>query len=119
MKYKTFNYKNHNNCYFNVGSYNINKQAMLITIVNKDEKNIIVTVNMDNYLYEPNIATIKNYDANKGMTEFLQQLGIIKDVLVKRLIPPNYSTDETVDYCIIDMNKLKEYTNQFNYKWEI
>ena len=120
MDYKTFNYKNYRDCYFYVENYLYNKQAMAITIVNENEGNIVVcTVNMTDYLYEPNTATIKNYSINAGMTKFLKKLGIIEEVYSKVKCNQFASEDETIDYCAINITKLKEYTKYFNYEWSI
>ena len=77
MNFKTFKYKNYGECYFNVDTYFHNKQSMAISIKNIDGEDITVaTVNMDNYIYEPDTATIKNYSENAGMTKFLEKLGL-------------------------------------------
>lgn len=120
MKCKTFNYKTYGACYFNVGNYVHNKQAMAISIISKDDEIIAVcTINMTDYLYEPNSATIKNYSENAGMTDFLEKLGIIEEVYSRAKSNPYASKNETIDYCSINIDKLKEYTNQFNYEWNI
>lgn len=120
MKYKTFKYKKYGECYFNVGSYMNNKQSMAISIIGKDDENIAVaTVNINGWLYEPNTATIKNYSENAGMTKFLEKLGVIEEVYSKVQRNPYASKSETIDYCLIDIDKLKEYTNKFDYEWGI
>lgn len=120
MNCKTFKYKKYGDCYFNVGNYLYNRQSMAITIMSKEGESItVVTVNMDDYFYEPNTATIKNYSGNAGMTEFLENLGIIEEVYSKVQCHPNASKSETIDYCLINIDKLKEYTNEFDYKWSI
>lgn len=120
MKYKTFKYKNYGNCYFNVGNYMYNKQSMAINISSENgEMSIVATVNMKDYLYEPNTATIKNYSENAGMTKFLEKLGIIDEVYSRAKCNPFANKSETIDYCHIDIDKLKEYTKNFNYEWTI
>jgi len=120
MDYKTFKYKNYGYCYFNVGNYVYNKQSMAISIMSIEEENItIATVNMTDYLYEPNTATIKNYSENSGMTDFLKKLGIIEEVYSKVKCHPFASENETIDYCLINMDKLKEYTKNFEYEYSI
>ena len=120
MNCKTFKYKEYGDCYFNVGNYMYNKQSMAITIMSKDGENITVaTVNMNDYLYEPDTATIKNYSENAGMTKFLKNLGIIEEVYSKVQCHPNALKTETIDYCLINIDKLKEYTKNFNYEWNI
>ena len=120
MNYKTFKYKEYGDCYFNVGNYLNNKQSMAITIVSKDsEKSLVATINMKNYLYEPDTATIKNYSENAGMTKFLKKLGVIEEVYSSVQCNPKALKTETIDYCSINIEKLKEYTNKFNYEWDI
>lgn len=120
MIYKTFKYKNYGDCYFNVGNYMYNRQSMAISIVSTEGESITtVTVNMRYYMYEPNTATIKNYSENSGMTKFLQKLGIIEEVYSKSKCNPYASAKETIDYCLINIDKLKEYTKNFNYEWSI
>lgn len=120
MKCKTFKYKNYGDCYFNVNNYMYNKQAMAISIVScKKDEDIVVTVNMKDYLYEPDTATIRNYSYTAGMTKFLQKLGIIEEIYSQVKCNPNASQSETIDYCLINIEKLKEYTKEFNYEWSI
>lgn len=119
MKHKTFKYKNYEGCYFFVSTYLYNHQAMAISIITENnEDEIIVTVNMKDYLYYPNVATIKNYSENSGMTTFLKELGIIKEIFASYKCNPYACEGETIDYCLIDMDKLKEYTKDFEYEYE-
>ncbi len=120
MKYKTFNYKNYGSCYFNVGNYLYNKQAMAISIVNSKGENIIIaTVNMADYLYAPNTATIKNYSEGTGMTEFLKRLGIVEEIYSRKPCNSIAIKNETIDYCLINVDKLKDYSNHYEYEWTI
>lgn len=119
MNYKTFKYKEYGDCYFNVENYKYNKQAMAITIMNNEGERIIATVNMNDYLYYPDTATIKKYSEDSGMTKFLEDLGIIEEIYSKVQCHPNALKTETIDYCIINIDKLKEYTKNFNYEWSI
>lgn len=120
MNCKTFKYKKYGDCYFNVGNYVKNKQAMAINIISVEGECVTtVTVNMIDYLYEPDTATIKNYSEGAGMTKFLEKLGIIEEVYSQKHCNPRASKSETIDYCLINIDKLKEYTNQFNYEWSI
>lgn len=119
MNCKTFKYKNYGDCFFNVGNYYYNKDSMSINMVNTEGENITtVTVNMSDYFYEPDTATIKNYSENAGMTKFLEKLGIIEEIYSRKLCNPYAKKDETIDYCYINIEKLKEYANEFNYKWD-
>lgn len=120
MKCKTFKYKNYGECYFDVGSYLYNKQAMAISISSLEGESItVVTVNMKNYMYEPNTATIKNYSENSGITNFLEKLGIIEEIYSSAKCNPYAQEDETIDYCLINVKNLKKYSNTFNYEWSI
>ncbi len=120
MNCKTFKYKKYGDCYFNVGNYMNNKQSMSISIISKDGESIATaTVNMSDYLYEPDTATIKNYSENAGMTKFLEKLGVIEEIYSRAKCNPYASKNETIDYCLINIDKLKEYANIFNYKWSI
>lgn len=118
MKNKTFNYKNNKNCSFEVSNYQYNPQSMAIIIVNsKGEEKTRVTVNMPEYFYSPDTATIKNYSDNSGMTKFLQKLGVIETVYSSRQAHPMSLKSETIDFCEINIEKLKEYSSKFNYEF--
>lgn len=117
MNYKTFKYKKYKNCYFEVGNYLYNSQSMFIQIKNNEEGDIATaTVNMPGYLYMSNTATIKNYSENSGMTKFLQKLGIIEDIYTRKRCNPFATESETIDFCEINIKKLKEYSQEFNYE---
>ncbi len=120
MNFKTFKYKNYGECYFNVGTYLYNKQSMAISIKSIDGEDITVaTVNMNDYMYEPDTATIKNYSENSGITEFLENLGVIEDIYSRARCNPYAAKNQTIDYCLMNMKKLKEYTKEFDYEWKI
>jgi len=120
MEYKKFNYKKYKNCYFEVGNYAYNSQSMYIQIKNNDEGDILTaTVNMPDYFYTPDTATIKNYSENKGITKFLEKLGIIEEIYTRRKCNPFASDNETIDFCQINIDKLKEYSKEFNYEYKI
>ena len=118
MVYKKFNYKKYKDCYFEVGNYLYNSQSMFIQIKNK-EYGDLYTVNMPDYMYLPDTATIKNYSENSGMTKFLQKLGIIEEIYTMRKCHPLAAESETIDFCQINLEKLKEYSRKFNYEWNI
>lgn len=116
MKYKTFNYKDYKNCWFEVGNYANPKQSMYIEIVNKDEGEITVaTVNMADYFYSPDTATIKNYSENSGMTKFLEELGIVEEIYTRRKANDFAGNNETIDYCQINIEELEKYSKKFDY----
>ena len=118
MKNKTFNYKNNKNCSFEVSNYRTNLQSMAIKIVNSKGKEIIrATVNMPEYFYSPNTATIKNYSENAGLTKFLEKLRIIDTIYSSRKANSFSSSDETIDFCEINIDILKEYSSKFNYEF--
>lgn len=119
---KKFKYKNYENCYFIVGSYLADKKAMAISIQNDDEGPISTCTIYDNFgIYSENITTIKNYSENSHMTKFLQKLGVVIDILDRRACNDfvkdtlQGKNPQTIDTCIIDYNKLKEYTKIWNY----
>lgn len=119
MKFKTFKYKNHNNCSFIVSSYVCDNMAIAIQIIDENGEVVCTpTVYKEGYMYEPGFTTIKNYSENAGMTKFLIKLGIVEQVYTK--IPCNMyaGKDETIDYCEINMKKLKEYSSKFEYEYD-
>lgn len=120
MKYKNFKYKNYGKCYFEVGTYFYNHSAMSIEIKNEEGEDIrTATINMQDYIYFPDSATIKNYSENSGMTKFLKKLGVIEDVISSNKCNPNANEGETIDFCMINVEELKKYSKKFNYKYEI
>lgn len=120
MQCKTFEYKGKRECSFKVGNYLYNPQCMSIMIVNDiDEGETVCTVNMKNYMYFPETTTIKNYSENSGMTDFLLKLGIIEQVYSKVPAHQNAQKGETIDFCQINVEKLKEYSQEFKYEWKI
>jgi hypothetical protein len=120
MDYKKFNYKKYKDCYFEVGNYLYNSQSMFIQIKNKEYGDLYTaTVNMPDYMYLPDTATIKNYSENSGMTKLLQKLGIVEEIYTRKKCNSMASEKETIDYCQINIEKLKEYSKEFNYEWKI
>lgn len=118
MKYQTFKYKNYGDCHFEVGNYLYNKQCMSISIVSEDGEPITVcTVNMTDYMYFPNTTTIKNYSENSGISKFLKKLGIIQEIYSSVKCNAYAPKGDTIDFCEININKLKEYSNKFNYEY--
>ena len=74
---------------------------------------------MPDYFYEENVAVIKNYSETYGMTDFLRKMGIVKQINTKSYFKVfGNSSNESMDYCDIDIDKLKKYSSTFNYKWE-
>lgn len=120
MKYKTFKYKNYNNCSFYVTNYSRNPDAMFIGILDEKGNRIFdCTRNVPDYFYEENVAVIKNYSETYGMTDFLRKMGIVKQINTKSYFKIfGNSSNESMDYCDIDIDKLKKYSSTFNYKWE-
>jgi len=118
MEYKKFNYKKYKNCWFNVGRYVGMFGPMFIEIENEKEGPICVaTVNMPGYCYDVCETTIKNYSENSGMTKFLQKMGIIKEIYGRSKCNPMAGVKETIDYCLINIEKLKEYSKNFDYEY--
>lgn len=118
---KTFKYKKYKNCYFIVDSYLGDKKAMAITIENNDGAVAICTVYDKFGVYEEGLVTIKNYSENSHMTDFLKNLGIVLDIVSRYPCNTfsyeslNTNNPQTIDICIIDINKLKEYCKSWNY----
>ena len=118
MKNKTFNYKNNKNCSFEVGNYQYNPQSMAIVIVDSKREEITrVTVNMPDYFYSSNTASIKNYSENSGMTNFLSKLGVIEEVYSQRKANAFATQTETIDFCEINVEEIKKYSSKFNYEF--
>ena len=91
---------------------------MYIEISNKDEGEITVaTVNMADYFYSPETATIKNYSENGGMTKFLKKLGIVEEIYTSRKANAFAGKNETIDFCQINIEELKKYSKNFDYKY--
>ena len=114
---KNFKYKEYENCSFMVGNYPMNSDAMSIAIIDDEGIITVPTVNMPGYCYDINTATIKNYSENSGMTKFLKKLGVVKEVYSKRKANNFCSNSETIDFCEINIEKLKQYSSQFDYKY--
>ena len=62
---------------------------------------------------------VKNYSENAGITDFLENLGVVEDIYTRKKCNIYASGAETIDYCLINIDKLKEYSKVFNYKWEL
>lgn len=118
---KKFTYKNYNNCYFIVDTYVANTNAMAISIKSDDESITTCTVYDDFGIYCYGVTTIKNYSENSHMTDFLKELGIVTDIIERypcnSFVNDTLETDnpQTIDICVIDMNKLKDYCKEWNY----
>lgn len=118
---KKFTYKNYKNCYFIVGSYVADKRAMAISIQSDGEPITTCTVYDDFGMYNEHITTIKNYSENSHMTDFLKELGVVADIIDRypcnRFVYDTLETDnpQTMDICIIDIDKLKEYCKEWHY----
>ena len=113
---KTFNFKNYKNCYFNINSYAHNNLCMAISIENNKYGPLFTsTVYLERYFYEPGIICIKNYSENSGMLDLFKKL----DLILRHLdsIKCNiYAADtETMELCQINLDKLKEYSKEWNY----
>lgn len=119
---KKFTYKNYKGCYFTVASYVADNKAMAISIENENEGPITVcTVYDDMRMYSEHITTIKNYSENSHLTDFLKKMGIVIDI-IDRTPCNSYVEDslnsenpQTIDICLIDTEKLKEYCKEWNY----
>lgn len=118
---ETFKYKGNKDCYFEVNSYYANKKAMAIQIFRKGELLSTCTVYDELGMYSEGITTIKNYSENSNMTNFLKNLGVVEDILMR--YPCNsyvgYTIDDknpqTKDICLINMENLRKYSKEWNY----
>lgn len=120
MNNNYFKYKDYKKCYFEVGNYLDNSQAMSIIVKNLNGRfEEVITVNKPDYLYYPDTATIKNYSEGAGATKFLKKLGVIEEIYSSVKAHPFAEKNETIDYCAINVEKLKQYTKKFTYEWKI
>lgn len=118
---ETFKYKKYENCYFVVSNYMKSKNAVAIMICNDYDGQISTcTTYIDEYVSK-DLATIKNYSENSKMTDFLQELGIIKEIVYRfpcnaypeTLASLQTDNPQTIDICTIDFEKLKEHSKVF------
>lgn len=120
---KTFTYKKYKKCYFIVSTYLQPKNPIAIMIYNDKEGPISDCTTYIRGLSYKSLAVIKNYSENSKMTDFLQQLGIIKEIKCRfacNSFPETLSslqTDnpQTMDVCEINIDKLKEYSMLWDY----
>lgn len=120
MECKKFNYKGNKECSFRVGSYRNNPDCMAIQMLdNKGEVIYTCTTNMPEYMYYSRSTTIKNYMENSGMTDFLLKLGVIEEIITRKKVSI-YATKkfESIDFCFINLEKLKKYTSVFDYEYD-
>lgn len=124
MKY--FTYKKYEDCYFKVNAYLADKEAMAISIYNKEEGPITCcTVYSDLYLYTEGLVTIKNYSENSHLADFLMELGVVTEIIMRQPCNPivqdtlNSNNPQTIDLCDIDIKKLKEYSKEWNYTHDV
>jgi len=109
-KYKTFKYQNYKNCFFSVGRYQIGNNLAFQIESEKQGYIADCTVNIANWNYpKDSFVTIKSYSENEGMLKFLKNLGVVTEAYCK--VPTGYVC---ADACIIDLDKLKEYTAVWN-----
>jgi len=115
---KKFTYKNYKNCSFSLNHYTENPNAMAISITKDDELIAVCTCYLDYITYTENFITIKNYSENSYMTNLFKDLGIILCIIDRipcnQFVKDSIYTDnpQTIDLCIIDLEKLKEYCNK-------
>ena len=53
------------------------------------------------------------------MTKFLSKLGIIEEIYSQVPAHRYAEKGETIDFCLINVEKLKEYASEFNYEWKV
>ena len=114
---KNFKIWDYEDCSFEVSHYLADKKAIAIII--EDNRTSLMIAKCTTYLadtkYEAGIATIKNYSENRGMTKFLQDLGIVTEVFRKKKVNELAEDDETIDFCKINLEKLKDYAIIWHY----
>ena len=118
---KTFNYKKYKNCYFNVYSYMADDNAMAIVMTNGNTLNMVCTVYNKDSFYTDGVTSIKNHSKNSHLTDFLQKLGIVVEIINR--VPCNNlvvgtlnsKNPQTIDDCLIDMDLLKQYCKEWDY----
>lgn len=115
---KTFNIWQYNNCAFEASHYIADSKAIAIRIVDNETSEAIVkcTTYIQNVEYKEGIATIKNYSENRGMTDFLKEMGIVTEVVESFKCNEDAEDTETIDVCKIDLKKLKEYARDWHYE---
>lgn len=108
---KTFKYKKHKNCHFMVASYIGNPDAIYIEIRNKSCESITDCTTFIRYaMYEPKTTTIKNLE----LVKFLKELKIVTRIISK--IPYGNFSD-SLYFCKINTDKLREYSKEWNYNY--
>lgn len=122
---KTFKYKKYKKCFFIVSSYVADEDAMYIGIENETEGSIAdCTVYYKDGIYIPGFITVKNYSENSNLTNFLKELKIITEICTRfpcnnfpeTLATLNGANPQSIDYCQIDIEKLKEYSKEWHYQ---
>lgn len=121
---KKFNFRNSDNCAFNVWHYNREK-AMAITVIDTETDEEISTLTvLDDADYDVGFTRIYNGNVTgdeifgyKTGTEFLQDLGIVEKVWETYEIDEDGINVIPVAECTIDLYKLKEYSKCWDF-WE-
>ncbi len=117
---KNFKIWDYKNCSFIVSHYITEPSAIAIVIQDNDTSEIVTksTIYDISQEYQVGMATIKNYSENKGMTEFLKNLGIVTSIIESYKVNEMAEDTETIDVCNIDLKKLKEYACEWHYDEE-
>lgn len=115
---KYFKIWNYEDCSFTVSHYLADKKAIAIIIEDNITSEIVVkcTTYLENTKYEIGMATIKNYSENKGLTEILKGLGVVTEVFKSQKVNELAEDSETIDFCKINLKKLKEYAIVWHYE---
>ena len=118
----TFNYKDYNDCYFTVASYQADPNAIAFSIENSEDGPITTCTVFDREgCYTNGLATIKNYSENSGMTKFLKKLGVVTNIFFRKpcnsLVVDTLDTKnpQSIDTVLIDTDKLKKYSKEWYY----
>ena len=115
---KYFKIWNYEDCSFTVSHYLADKKAIAIIIEDNITSEIVAkcTTYLEDTKYQKGIATIKNYSENKGMTDFLKKLGIVTEIFKSQKVNELAEDTETIDFCKINLKKLKEYATVWHYE---
>lgn len=116
---KTFSYKEHEECCFAVNHYFTNNLILTIDIkdlqTNEIIKSTIFITDFDSH-YVENKVRVENYSVNREIVEFLKELEIVSEIVVRYVDVETEKKSLISDICRINLDVLKDYTSEWNYK---